>query len=92
MCWKCGSEIKEETITRDSVCVVCKKDLRSCRNCMFYSPGSHYDCRETVEDQVSDKERTNFCESFKVRRIWSGNSNADDKAAAAKKAFDSLFG
>lgn len=94
MCWKCGSEIKDEIIGRSSVCGVCGKDLHSCRNCGFYSPGSHYDCRETVSDPVSDKERSNFCDSFKVRRIWSGNGNlnTDDKAAAAKKAFDSLFG
>ena len=94
MCWKCGSEIKDEIIGRSSVCGVCGKDLHSCRNCEFYSPGSHYDCRETVDDPVSDKERSNFCDSFRVKRVWDKNSmqGMDDKAAAAKKAFDSLFG
>ena len=61
---------------------------------MFYSPGSHYDCRETVDDPVSDKERSNFCDSFRVKRVWDKTKvqGMDDKAAAAKKAFDSLFG
>lgn len=60
---------------------------------MFYSPGAHFDCHETVDEMIVDKERSNFCEQFSVRRSFGGNSSADgDKAAAAKKAFDNLFG
>ena len=63
---------------------------------MFYAPGSHFDCHESVDDPVQDKERANFCSSFSLRRDWSGcaaeSKSAESKAAAAKKAFDALFG
>ena len=56
MCWKCGKEIDVSVkIYRDSECS-CGADLHSCKNCKFYSPNSHYECKETIEDFVSDKE------------------------------------
>ncbi len=59
---------------------------------MFYEPGSHYDCHETIDALVSDKERSNFCDSFKLNRNASGDGNAQKaKQEAAKKAFDALF-
>lgn len=93
MCWKCGTAISEENISRTSVCGTCGKDLHSCRNCVFYAPGNHYDCKETVEELVKDKERSNLCDFFKVKRNWNGEkSSVVDKAEQAKKAFDALFG
>jgi hypothetical protein len=45
-----------------------------------------------VQDPVSDKERANFCDNFKVRREWgSVKSKPDEKIKAAKSAFDALF-
>ena len=64
MCWKCGKEIDVSVkIFRDSECS-CGADLHSCKNCKFYSPNSHYECKETIEDFVSDKESRNFCDYF----------------------------
>ena len=92
MCWKCKSNITEDFISRSAVCPSCHADLHSCRNCEFYSPGSHFDCHESVNDPVSDKERSNFCESFRVKRAWAdSSSSAEDKAREAKRKFDSLF-
>ncbi len=71
----------------------CGADLHSCINCKFYSKGSHYDCRETVDELVKDKERANFCDYFSVAAIISADSIAtDNKAANAKVAFNALFG
>ncbi len=89
MCWKCKQEIKLETITRTSECPECKTDLHSCKNCFNYSPESHYECHETIEDPIFDKEKANFCDSFKVRRVFS--TNQTNKQLEAKKAFDALF-
>lgn len=67
MCWKCGSTIDfSKRYYRDSTCPDCGADLHVCRGCAFYSPESHFDCRETVDELVSDKERANFCEHFKA--------------------------
>jgi hypothetical protein len=70
---------------------VCGADTRSCRNCAFYSPGSHYDCRETVDEAVRDKERANFCESFVYNSGGSGGRKEFDKAKKAKNDFAALF-
>ncbi len=94
MCWKCGSAITEsDPISRSASCPVCGADLRSCRNCSFYAPGSHYDCHETVDELVKDKEHSNFCDNFKVKRQWGGAaSSGPSKADAARAAFQGLFG
>lgn len=90
MCWKCKRAIRSsEKIFRTSVCEFCGADLHVCRNCTFDSPGAHYDCRETVEELVADKERANFCAAFSPRADF---ATADDKAAKARDAFNSLFG
>ena len=89
MCWKCKSTVTlEEPVPRVAECPVCHADMHSCRNCVFYEPGAHYDCHETVSEMVKDKERANFCGDFKVRREWGGS---DGKAQDARKKFDSLF-
>lgn len=92
MCKKCGKEIIESNITRSSVCPVCGADLHSCINCKYYSPGAHYDCHETIEELVKDKERSNFCDFFKVNPNPAGVNSTQKKSADAKAAFNALFG
>ncbi len=93
MCWKCGAEQDfSHSVYRSSTCASCGADLHSCRGCAFYAPGSHFDCHETVDELVADKERANFCEHFKAGKNskWSdGQNGAQDKNAAAVNA---LFG
>lgn len=89
MCWKCKKGITLDFISRTAECPECGADLHSCKNCVFYAPGSHYDCHETVDEEVRDKEKANFCDSFKVKRTFSAGSSS--ARTDAKKAFDSLF-
>ncbi len=95
MCWKCGTDVDAGVpVTRSAACPVCGADLHSCRNCVYYEPGSHYDCHETVDELVADKERANFCASFKIRADFGGKTAAQSaaaKKAAALKKLDSLF-
>jgi len=96
MCWYCGSPVtNEEPIGRSARCGTCGKDLRSCKNCRFYLPGSRGDCREAGAEGQSDKERANFCDWFsldkKFRSQSEGLSKEREKAEASKTAFDNLF-
>ena len=92
MCWKCKNDIDfEGSPARGDECPVCGADLRSCKNCLRYSPGSYHDCTERVEDAPSDKERANFCELFSVKRHFGGSAEGGNVKAAARAAFDSLF-
>jgi hypothetical protein len=103
MCWKCGAAITADNpIGRTLTCDTCGADVRSCRNCRFYSPGSYHDCAERVDAEVSDKERANFCEMFQLNPAYrknhqgvagtgsDSNSSASDDASA-RSAFDRLF-
>lgn len=92
MCKKCGKEITETNITRTSTCPFCGAELHSCINCVYYSPGAHYDCHETIEELVKDKERSNFCDFFKVNPNPAGENLTQKKSADAKAAFNALFG
>ena len=93
MCWKCKEPIAEGLeIFRSTQCSRCGASLHSCVNCRFYQPGSHYDCHETIDEEVRDKEAANFCDYFSVNpHPASGNSTADEAKKAARSAFDNIF-
>lgn len=92
-CYYCGAVI-EEKVYRNTVCPQCGKDLKSCINCEFYSPGSHWDCRETIPEAVRDKERANFCDFFRLSdgTREGGSKSVEREKDDHKKAFDGLFG
>ena len=98
ICWKCKKEINVTEVHRSSECPLCKADLRCCKACKFYSPGSHYDCKENVDSSVTEKEKANFCDYFSAKMDFAAGTGAsapggmDDKAKAAKDAFNALFG
>ncbi|MDR0487456.1 MAG: hypothetical protein LBG91_04340 [Treponema sp.] len=96
MCWYCGSPITDlEPVGRSRRCETCGKDLRVCKNCRFFLPGSRGDCRETNAEPAPDKERANFCDWFsldaKFRVQSAGQSKEREKSDASKASFDALF-
>lgn len=93
ICWKCKKEIEILQVYRTTECPMCHADLHVCKGCKYYSSGSHYDCKETVDTPVTDKEKSNFCDYFRVNDSLTagGNGAAEDKAKAAKDAFNALF-
>ena len=80
-------------IHRSTTCPSCDADLRCCLNCEFYSKGSHWDCRETVDEQVQVKDRANFCGFFRYRIVLAGSDSTDQgsRPGENRDAFDSLF-
>lgn len=96
MCWYCGLPITdEEPIGRSMRCLKCGKDLRVCKHCKFFLPGSRGDCRETNAEPQADKEKSNFCDWFsldaKFRCETTGQSKEREKADASKAAWENLF-
>lgn len=63
MCYYCGKPI-DEVITRSSLCSSCRKEVRVCLNCKSYKKDAHWDCIEDIPEQVTDKDRANFCDFF----------------------------
>ena len=95
MCWKCKKNTVTTSIYRNSECPVCNTDLHSCLNCKFYDESSHYECKETIDELVKDKERRNFCDYFVEKQYDSNSDNSSKSVYDAKKsardAFNSLF-
>ena len=102
MCWKCGTELDfAPPVSRSEQCPSCGADVRCCLNCLFYEKGAPYDCRESIEEPVTDKERSCFCVWFSLNpssgdafpassaRLKAEHASASQKA---KAAFNSLFG
>jgi hypothetical protein len=69
--------------------------MRVCRHCRFYLPGARGDCSESGAEPPADKERANFCDWFsldrKYRAATAGHKKDQNRAEAAKSAFDNLF-
>ena len=86
-CFSCGTHIDAERVYRSTECPACGKAVKVCRNCRFYSPGAHWNCRETIGEPVREKDTVNFCDYFQL-----AEDSADDSPdAPSRSAFDSLF-
>ncbi len=95
MCYKCSKKLTfSPPIARSEVCPHCGSDVRCCKNCNHFSVGSQYDCKEHVQELISDKERANFCDWFSLNATGS-ITNKDTfytQVETAKNQFNSLFG
>lgn len=80
-----------DRVYRASVCSGCGRDLRCCLNCRYYSKGSYWDCRESVPEEVRDKERANFCEYFCYEEKEKSGTE-EKKKQDARNEFLKLFG
>ena len=90
-CYACGHQFAEDLkVYRSTECPSCGKDVKVCKNCEFYSPGSNMDCREHISEPVKDKERSNFCDYFKLGQGTASGKIAE-KAEKARSDFNSLF-
>jgi hypothetical protein len=82
-CHRCGRDIGEiERVGRRDTCLACGADQHCCRNCRFYEPGYHNDCREPQAERQVDKERGNFCDYFSfATQSGAAGSRIDDARA-----------
>ena len=88
ICYFCGNP-NDGKIYKTSVCTSCGRELKICRNCLYFDPSSHHECREPQAEYVQDKERANFCDYFTPGEKSGKNRNG--KSEEAKKQFEDLF-
>lgn len=81
-CFRCGASLAGLSLplSRRDGCPSCSVHLHVCRMCRFFDPAVPKQCLEDDAEEVTDKERVNFCEWF------SPDPNAFDPARAAKSA------
>jgi hypothetical protein len=89
LCHHCGGEVNlVERVGRRHTCLHCGSDLHCCRNCRFYDPAAHNQCREPQTERQVDKERGNFCELFSFSEIPRAIASP---AGDARAKLESLF-
>ena len=93
VCWRCGESLADLPLplARLAECRACNSELHVCRMCRYYDTSVAKSCREPVAEEVSDKERANFCGWFmaKPRAYVPGSER---QPATAQAALDALFG
>ena len=93
VCWKCGASLEALSLPlqRLDECKQCGAELHVCKLCEFYSTAVAKHCRETIAEEVKDKERANFCDYFKPRPD-AYSTVKQDAATKAKADLDAFFG
>ena len=87
VCWKCGTALADLSLplSRFAECPTCRAYLHACRLCVSYDTRLSRRCCEQDAEEVTDKERANFCAYFKARPgAYRAGSEARIKAARAK--------
>lgn len=88
-CYKCSKELSlksDQIISRQEVCPHCYASIHACFQCFFYDKNSYNECKEPMADRITDKEKANFCDFYKIKT--QSNNPEDEKAAALKAAMD----
>lgn len=93
-CHACGSEQVFDVkvgvkVGRRDACPRCAADLHCCKNCRFYDPNVHHQCREPEATFIRDRAEANFCSHFDFRDGASGRE--DTAAREAKAKLEALF-
>lgn len=92
-CWKCGASLADYTLPlrRIEECRACRAELHACRMCEFYDTGKAKHCRETIAEEVKDKQSANFCDYFRpTPAAW--RPAATSAADRARAELEALFG
>lgn len=92
VCFRCGEPLSDLTLplSRRDQCPACSADLHVCKMCKHYDRSVPRQCREDGADDVTEKERPNFCDWF----VPSGDAfdpQRKQQADAAQSALDALF-
>lgn len=92
-CHRCGASLAALSLplSRRDQCPECSADLHVCRMCTFFDKSVPRQCREDGAEDVTDKDRPNFCDWFKPSDT-AFDARANEGAKAAQDALAALFG
>jgi hypothetical protein len=89
-CYKCKNElIFEVKLQRQDNCPHCGVDMHCCKNCEYWDPSAHNQCKERIAEYIPDREKANFCSFFTFK-----NGVPEDTSSAiakSKSRLDDLF-
>ena len=92
-CYRCGESLAALSLplSRQDQCPACSADLHVCKMCVHFDRHVPRQCREDGAEDVTEKERTNFCDWFKPSETAFDPARKAD-ADAAQDALAALFG
>src|SRR6266436_3106986 len=90
-CSQCGTVLQE--IPPTGLCPKCGFELHSCKQCMYFDPGSRFECMQPVKERVAKKDERNNCTFYEIRvtREKETSTPASLKPNDARQAFENLF-
>ena len=67
LCFRCGASLEKLSLplSRRDECPDCAIHVHVCRMCVNFDPHVPRQCREDDAEDVTDKEKVNFCDWFK---------------------------
>ncbi len=92
-CYRCGASLAVLSLplSRHDQCPNCSADLHVCKMCIHFDEHVPRKCREDGAEDVTEKERPNFCDWFKPSDTAFDPARKSE-ADAAKDALAALFG
>jgi len=90
-CAQCGTVLQGFGV--EGKCPKCGFELHSCKQCMYFDPGSRFECMQPVKERVAKKDARNDCPSYEMRvtREKETSTPAPQRPRDARAAFDNLF-
>lgn len=91
-CWQCGQPLLEMILplSRREQCPNCQAEIHVCRQCIHFDERVASQCREDRAEDVSDKQRANFCDYHALRA--DAFEPRDDAQSRAQSELEALFG
>lgn len=90
-CAQCGTVLQGFGV--EGKCPKCGFELHSCKQCMYFDPGSRFECMQPVKERVAKKDARNDCPSYEMRvtREKETSTPASSRPTDARQAFENLF-
>lgn len=90
-CAQCGTVLQGTPV--DGKCAKCGFELHSCKQCMYFDPGSRFECMQPIKERLARKDAANQCEFYEIRvtREKETSTPAAVKPNDARQAFENLF-
>jgi hypothetical protein len=90
-CAQCGTVL--QAIPPTGLCPKCGFELHSCKQCMYFDPGSRFECMQPVKERIAKKDARNECNFYEIRVIREKETStpASLRPNDARQAFENLF-
>jgi predicted RNA-binding Zn-ribbon protein involved in translation (DUF1610 family) len=90
-CAQCGTVLDGTAAL--GTCPKCGFELHSCKQCMYFDPGSRFECMQPVKERVAKKDARNDCTFYEIRvtREKETSTPANQRPSDARQAFENLF-